>query len=240
MVGIGPGGAADRTRRAEQAIAESQVLVGYRKYLDSIEDISAGKELISSGMKEEVARCRLALTRARDGATVALISSGDAGIYGMAGLAIELAAAEGFAGEVDIEIVPGVTAAAAAAARLGAPLMLDFAVISLSDLLVPWETIRRRIEAVAAADLVLAIYNPRSAQRVRQLEETVEILLRGRAADTPVGVARAVGSLDEQIKVTTLGEVLGEDIDMRTVLIVGNSMSRTIDGWFVTCRGYRL
>ena len=238
MVGIGPGGPADRTHRAEAAIADSQVLVGYSRYLRAIEDLSAGKILISSGMKEEVVRCRLALERAQAGATVALISSGDAGVYGMAGLALELAHAERIA--APIEIVPGVTAASAAAARLGAPLMLDFAVISLSDLMIPWETIRRRVEAIAAADMVLALYNPRSVTRVKQLEETVEILLRQRAAATPVGIARAVGSPDEQIRLSTLGGLLAEDIDMRTVLIIGNSMSQVLDGWLVTCRGYKV
>ena len=203
-----------------------------------MEDLSAGKELISSGMKEEVERCRLALRRAREGKTVALVSSGDAGIYGMAGLAIELAHAEG--GGVAIEIVPGVTAASGAAARLGAPLMLDFAVISLSDLLVPWETIRRRVEAVAAADMVVALYNPRSTKRVRELEETVEILLGHRGPETPVGLCRAVGSPEESVTLTTLGALLAQAVDMRTVVIVGNSMSRVIDGWFVTARGYAI
>ena len=238
MVGIGPGGPADRTRRAETAIANSQVLAGYNKYLEMVQDLSAGKELITSGMKQEVQRCQEAIDKAMAGQTVALLSSGDAGVYGMAGLAIELAHAQG--AKIDIEVIPGVTAANAAAARLGAPLMLDFAVISLSDLLIPWETIRRRVEALAGADMVMAIYNPRSIKRVTQLEETVEILLRSRSADTPVGIARAVGSDEEQIRLSTLGKLLGEDIDMRTVLIVGNSMSRVIDGWFVTCRGYHI
>ena len=236
MVGIGPGGPADRTRRAEEAIAASSVLAGYSKYLQAVEDLSAGKELISSGMKQEVDRCRRALERAREGRVVSLISSGDAGIYGMAGLAIELSHAQGLG--VEIEIIPGVTAANAAAARLGAPLMLDFAVISLSDLLVSWETIRRRVEAVAAADMVLALYNPRSMKRVRELEETVEILLRHRGPQTPVGIARAVGSAEESVALTTLGELLAQPVDMRTVVIVGNSMSRVLDGWFVTARGY--
>jgi precorrin-3B C17-methyltransferase len=238
VVGIGPGGALDRTRRAEQAIAASQVIVGYSRYLELIADISAGKQLVSSGMRQEIQRCRAALEHARAGSTVALVSSGDPGVYGMAGLAIELAAAGG--SDVPVEIVPGVTAASAAAARLGAPLMLDFAVISLSDLLVPWETIRRRVEAVAAADMVLAIYNPRSTRRVRQLEEAVEILLRTRGPQTPVGIARAVGSDDERIEIATLGELLCKDIDMRTVLIVGNSMSSVLNGWLLTGRGYRI
>jgi precorrin-3B C17-methyltransferase len=140
----------------------------------------------------------------------------------------------------DIEIIPGMTAATSAAARLGAPLMLDFAVISLSDLLIPWETIRGRVEALAAADMVVAIYNPRSTKRVKQLDEAIEIFLRHRPGQTPVGVARAVGSDEERIQVTTLGDLPQQEIDMRTVLIIGNSMSRVMDGWLVTCRGYHI
>jgi precorrin-3B C17-methyltransferase len=259
VVGIGPGGPMDRTRRAEAAIARSGVLVGYSRYLEQVRDLRAGKELISSGMRQEVQRCRQAIERARAGKIVALVSSGDAGVYGMAGLAIELAnagAAGGGCGSgraqagkpvlpdrglgFDIEIVPGMTAATSAAARLGAPLMLDFAVISLSDLLIPWETIRGRVEALAAADMVVAIYNPCSTKRVKQLEEAVEILLRHRRPQTPVGIARAVGSDEERVQLTTLGDLLGQEIDMRTVLIIGNSMSRVMDGWLVTCRGYHI
>lgn len=167
---------------------------------------------------------------------MALICSGDAGIYGMAGLAIELAHGQGAV--VAVEIIPGVTAASAAAARFGAPLMLDFAAISLSDLLIPWETIRRRLEALAAADLVVALYNPKSSGRVRQFEEAVEILRRHRPAETPVGVATAVGTDEERLALTDLERVLKEPVDMRTIVIVGNSMSRIVDGWFVTSRGY--
>lgn len=213
-------------------------MAGYAKYLEHVADLTGGKRLISSGMRQEVQRCREALAAAAAGQTVALVSSGDAGIYGMAGLAIQLAHAEGL--DVAVEVVPGVTAASAAAARLGAPLMLDFATISLSDLLVPWETIRRRIEAVAAADMVVAIYNPRSTKRVEQLAEAVAILLRHRGPDTPVGIARAVGGEDESSAITTLGKLLAQHVDMRTVVIVGNSMSRLIDGRFVTARGYEV
>ena len=185
VVGIGPGGRQHRTLRAVEAIAESQIVVGYTPYLEAIADLTGGKELVASGMTHEVERCRQALHRAAAGEVVALISSGDAGIYGMAGLALELAEAEDL--HVPVEIIPGVTAASAAAAALGAPLMLDFAVISLSDLLVSWEVIRRRLEAVAAADLVVALYNPRSEKRVRQLQEAVEILRAARSGQTPVG-----------------------------------------------------
>ena len=163
MVGVGPGGPLDRTRRAEAAIAASGCVVGYTRYMDLVADITAGKELAATGMTREVERCRFALKRAKEGKTVALVSSGDPGVYGMAGLVLELAAAEGTS--IPIEIVPGVTAAQALAARLGAPLMCDYATLSLSDLLVPWETIRGRLEAVAAADLVVALYNPRSQKR---------------------------------------------------------------------------
>lgn len=228
----------DRTRRAEDAIRRSSVVVGYKHYLENIRDLTDGKELLSSGMTQEVDRCRAALQRARDGAVVAFVSSGDAGVYGMAGLALELAASEGFS--LPIEIVPGVSAANAAAARLGAPLMLDYACISLSDLLVPWETIRQRAEAIAAADLVIALYNPKSAKRVRQIAEVAAIVRQYRPGTTPVGVASAVGLEEERIVLTDLDHLLEQDIGMRSIVIVGNRSSKCLNGWFVTPRGYQL
>ncbi len=213
-------------------------MVGYSRYLDLIADLTDGKELISSGMTEEVERCRTALRRAAAGRTVALVSSGDPGIYGMAGLAIEMAAAEGIA--VPIEIVPGVTAASAAAAGLGAPLMLDFAVVSLSDLLVPWETIRGRIQAIAQADFVVAFYNPRSKKRERQLQLAVDIFRTFRPAETPVGIATDAGQDGQTLVVTDLGHVLEEEIGMRSIVIIGNSGTQVIGGRLVTARGYRL
>ena len=221
-----------------EAIGESRVVVGYSAYLESIADLTGGKELISTGMTHEVERCRQAIARAVAGDVVALISSGDPGIYGMAGLALELAHAEKVM--VAIEIIPGVTAASAAAAALGAPLMLDFAMISLSDLLVSWATVRRRLEAVAGADLVVALYNPRSKKRVRQLEEAIEIFRVTRPAGTPVGIATAAGQGDESLVVTDLEHVLQHDVGMRSVVIIGNSATRIIDGWLVTARGYSL
>ena len=234
VVGIGPGGRPHRTFRAVEAIAESRIVVGYTPYLQSIADLTGGKELIASGMTFEVERCRQALARAAAGDVVALISSGDAGIYGMAGLALELA--EGL--HVPIEIIPGVTAASAAAAALGAPLMLDFAVISLSDLLIPWEVIRRRLEAVAGADFVVALYNPRSKSRTGPLDEAVEILRAARPGQTPVGIVTAAGQADQSLVVTDLDHLLEQKVDMRTVVIVGNSRTRQIDRWLVTARGY--
>jgi precorrin-3B C17-methyltransferase len=236
VVGIGPGGPLDRTHRAERAIAQSQVIIGYRRYQEMIRDLTEGKEIISSGMTQETERCLAALERADRGATVSLISSGDPGIYGMAGLALELAARGGKT--IPIEIVAGVTSAAAAAARMGAPLMLDFACISLSDLLVPWSAIHRRLEGVAAADLVAALYNPRSKGRTHQLEDAAVIFRKYRDGSTPVGVGTAVGTLDERVVLSDLDNFLGLEIDMRSVVVIGNSSSKIVEGWFVTPRGY--
>jgi precorrin-3B C17-methyltransferase len=182
------------------------VVAGYAPYLDNIADLLDGKETVSTGMTREEERCRTAIDLAREGRTVSLVSSGDSGVYGMAGLAIEMARKT--APDISIEIVPGISAANAAAAAMGAPLMLDYAVISLSDLLVPWDMIKSRLEAVASADMVTALYNPRSKKRIRHLSEAVEIFLRHRPADTPAGVGTAVGTDDEEIVISTLGEIL--------------------------------
>lgn len=189
-------------------------------------------------MTQEVERSEIALRRAAEGAAVAVVSSGDPGVYGMAGLVIEHAHQLGL--DVPIEIVPGVSACFGAAARLGAPLMLDFACISLSDLLVPWERILGRLDAVARADMAVALYNPRSRRRVRQLEQAAEVFLRYRAASTPVGVATAVGLEEEQVVVTDLGHFLSASIGMRSVVLIGGSSTRVIRGRMVTPRGYRL
>jgi precorrin-3B C17-methyltransferase len=189
-------------------------------------------------MRQESERCRKALELAQSGETVALISSGDSGIYGMAGLALELNSAEYFS--VPMEIIPGLTSAGAAAARMGAPLMLDYATISLSDLLVPWETIRKRLEAVAAADLVTVLYNPRSKKRVKQLEEAVAIFARYRPGTTPVGIGTAVTTDEEQIVLTDLAHLLEKEIGMRSLVIIGNRSSKRVLDWFITPRGYKV
>lgn len=238
VIGIGPGGPDDRTRRAEKAIAASSVVAGYKMYLNLVEDLTDGKELISSGMTREVERCRAALERAAQGNVVSLVSSGDAGIYGMAGLALELNNALKL--NVDIEVIPGVTSATAAAARMGSPLMLDFAVISLSDLLLSWETIRKRIEAVAGADLVVALYNPKSKKRTLHLQETVSILLKQRPGSTPVGIVTDAGRPNEKVVLTSLDKLLEADVNMTSIVIVGNSTSEIIDGKFITPRGYQI
>jgi len=214
------------------------VVVGYKRYLELIADLTQGKELISSGMTQEKQRCLAALQRASQGETVALVSSGDAGMSGRAGLALEMASSEGI--RVPVEIVPGVTSASAAAAKVGAPLMLDFACISLSDLLVPWETIRQRLEAVAQADLVVALYNPKSRRRSDQIEEAATVFRKHRPGTTPVAIGTAVGTEDEQIVLTDLEGFLSFTITMRSVVLIGNRSSKIIDGFFVTPRGYTL
>ena len=228
----------DRTHRAEAAIAASNVVIGYQHYLNHITDLTQGKELLSTGMRQEVDRCRAALDRAMQGDTVAFISSGDAGVYGMAGLAIEMAAAHGM--DVPIEIVPGVSAANSAAAHLGAPLMLDYACVSLSDLLMPWDTIRQRIEALAGADMVVALYNPKSTKRITQIEEVANIFRQHRPGTTPVGIATAVGAADERYVLSDLSRFLDEEITMKSIVIVGNRSSKILNGWFVTPRGYKI
>jgi precorrin-3B C17-methyltransferase len=218
------------------AICASDVIVGYRRYLELIADLIPDKDVISSGMTQERQRCALAVEKARAGHTVALISSGDSGIYGMAGLALELA--DQAAPDLAVEIIPGITSASASAAVMGAPLMLDFAVISLSDLLIPWETIRARLEAVAAADLVVTLYNPRSTKRTWQLTEALDIFRRHRPLSTPVGIGTAVGAPDETVVITDLEHAGEFPVTMRSVVIVGNGSSRIVSGRFVTPRGY--
>lgn len=237
MVGIGPGGAEHRTFKAVDVIRQAEVVVGYGPYIDSLRDLlRPDQDVITSGMRKETQRCQAAIEAARKGATVAMISSGDAGVYGMAGLILELASSEGFDGK--IEIIPGVTAASAAAAALGAPLMLDFAVVSLSDLLVPWETIRRRLELLAEADMVVSLYNPRSKKRVMQLQEAVRIFSQHRPGCTPAGVVTAAGTDDESVVITDLEHLLEKEVGMRSVVIIANSTGKLLDGWLVTPRGY--
>jgi len=244
VVGIGPGGLNHMTFEAHQAIEKADVVVGYKTYLEFIEPLLAGKEVVSSGMMREVERCSEALAIAASGKLVALVSSGDAGIYGMAGLALELAdaAKDGspspFA-NVEIIVVPGVSAVQAAASVLGAPLMHDFAVISLSDLMTPLETIRKRLRAAASADFVVALYNPRSKGRVTQIEEAAAILIAARGTEVPVGIVRNACRAGEERIITTLGEMLSHPIDMFSIVIIGNAATRLCDdGRMVTPRGY--
>jgi adenosylcobyric acid synthase len=223
------------TYEAREAIESADTVVGYQTYLDLIKPLLTGKEVVSSGMTREVERCREALRLAGEGRTVALVSSGDAGVYGMAGLVLELSPSE----NIEVVIVPGVSAVQAAAAVLGAPLMHDFAVISLSDLLTPWELIENRLTAVAAADFVVALYNPRSKGRARHIQRAQELLLASRSPQTPVGIVRNACRDGQEKILSTLAEMPLESIDMFSLVIVGNSATY-VDGQqrMVTPRGY--
>lgn len=235
VVGIGPGSADLMTFEAKEAIKRSEVIVGYKTYIDLIEDLIEGKEVISNGMKQEVERCEEAVRIAKSGRTVAVISSGDAGVYGMAGLILELAE-EG----MEVKVVAGVTASLAAAALLGAPLMHDFCHISLSDLLTPKELIDKRVNLAAEGDFVLCFYNPRSKGRENHLREAFETIRKYRKADTPVGVVRQAGRAEEEFFITNLEEMDFERVDMFSIVIVGNSATFIKEGRMVTPRGYRL
>jgi adenosylcobyric acid synthase len=245
VVGIGPGDLKHMTFEARGVLEAAEVVVGYKTYLDLIQPLLAGKEVVSSGMMKEVARCSEALSIAASGKTVALVSSGDAGVYGMAGLVLELANDRAGAihelslQDVEIIVVPGVSAVQSAAAVLGAPLMHDFAVISLSDLLTPWALIKRRLTAVAAADFVVALYNPRSKGRTIQIETARDLMLAVRSPRTPVGIVRNACRDGEERVVTTLGDMLSHPIDMFSIVIIGNAAT-FVDhaGRMVTPRGY--
>lgn len=240
VVGLGPGDIPHLTSRARQAIQESQTIVGYTAYLKLIPSLTIGKEIVASGMKEELARAAQAMDVARSGRTVSLVSSGDAGIYGMAGLVWELMNQRGWAPgkDIDLEIVPGVTALSAAASLLGAPLAHDFAVISLSDLLIPWDAIACRLESAARADLVVVLYNPRSQQRTRQLADAQRLLLQHRSGATPVGVVTNAYRDGQRIAMTDLAHLLDCDVGMLTTIIVGNSRTFVYRDKMVTPRGY--
>jgi precorrin-3B C17-methyltransferase len=229
IVGLGPGDPALRTRAAERAIREADVVAGYGPYLDQCADLLDGQEVLRGRMGEEEARAREAVARAAAGARVALVSSGDAGVHGMA--ARTLAAASGVA----VEVIPGVTAALAVAARIGAPLADDWATLSLSDRQVPWEVVARRLGALAASGVALALYNPRS--RTRPLERALDVLREHRAPDTPLIVATDVFRPGESIAATTLGAVDPASVTMRSLLLVAGDTARWAGPWLVAERG---
>jgi len=238
VVGLGPGDKEYMTPEASVAIASADVVIGYKYYHQFCEHLlKEGAQVFDTGMKQERQRAELAFSHATQGQTVAMISSGDAGIYGMAPLIWELAAKEGYS-DVEVEVVAGISAFQAAAAKLGAPISHDFCCISLSDLLTPWTVIERRINASAGADFVTAIYNPKSKGRYWQLHTLKEIFLEYRNPATPVGIVKQVGRTDESVTVTSLAEFDPEIADMFTIIIIGNSQSFSHQGYFITPRGY--
>nr|VFJ43083.1 MAG: precorrin-3B C17-methyltransferase [Candidatus Kentron sp. DK] len=240
LVSLGPGAEDHMTHRARRAIEEADVVIGYLTYIKLIANLLEGKEVIRGGMKHELDRCRTACDKARQGKTVALISSGDIGIYGMASPTYEVLLESGWTPESgpEVEVIPGTSALSACAALVGAPLSHDFCAISLSDLLTPWPVIARRLEAAASADFVLALYNPKSLHRTRQIDDARAILLRHRAPETPVAIVRSAYREQQHIDMATLDTMLERDIGMLTTVLVGNSHTYTREGLMITPRGY--
>ncbi len=246
VVGTGPGSIGHITPYAMDAIERADVIVGYGTYLDLIRDLIKDKEVISTGMTGEIERCKKAVELALKGKTVSVISGGDPGIYAMAGLVFEVLNAEFKKSEIrnlkseiiDVEVIPGIPALSACAARLGAPLMHDFAVISLSDRLTPWELIEKRIEAAAKADFVMVLYNPKSKGRIEHISKARKIILKHRMPATPVGIVKGAMRENESITISDLGHMLEHNIDMQTTVIIGNSQTFIWKKWMITPRGY--
>jgi precorrin-3B C17-methyltransferase len=240
LVGIGPGSVDHMTQRARAAIAEADVVIGYVTYIKLVSDLIEGKEIIRKSMTEELDRAVSALAAARSGKKVALISSGDAGVYGMAGPTYEVLFQSGWTPDdpVQVEIIPGASALNSCAALVGAPLTHDFCAISLSDLLTPWPTIARRLDAVAMADFVVALYNPKSGRRTRQIVEAQRLFLRHRRPDTPVVIVKSAYRRRENIVYTTLDHMADADIGMLSTVLIGNSNTTVRHGLMVTPRGY--
>lgn len=232
VIGIGPGGLEHMTLKAKQAIEESNIIVGYNKYIDMIKPLVEDKELFSTGMRGEEARCRKALELSKENNTVALISTGDSGIYGMAGLILQMQEDE------SVEIIPGVTASSAAGSVIGAPLMHDNCNISLSDLMTPYDLIKKRVRNAADADMIISLYNPRSKGRPHYLREAIEIIKEYRELNTPVAVVRHALRDGQEYKLYTLENFDEEVVDMFSIVIVGNSQSFIKGGKFITPRGY--
>jgi precorrin-3B C17-methyltransferase len=238
IVGIGPGSREHMSLQACNAIESADIVVGYTTYIRLLEKSFVLKDSYVTGMRGEIERCRRAVDFAREGKTVAVVSSGDAGIYGMAGILFEILEENGF--EIETEVVPGITSANASAALLGAPLMHDFAVISLSDLLTDPALIRKRLDAAASADFVICLYNPKSATRITGLTEARDIIRRYRDGNTPVGIVHDAMREGEKTVLTDLDTMLEYEADMTTTIIIGNSQTYVAGSKMITPRGYRL
>lgn len=234
VVGLGPGGREHMTLKALEAIKKSQIVVGYNFYIELISDLIDGKEIIKTGMKGEIERCKMAVEKVREGFDTCIVSTGDSGLYGMAGPILEIA--EG----VEVEVVPGISAAFCAASELGAPIMHDFCTISLSDLMTSWDVIEKRLECVAVGDFVITLYNPKSLGRPKHIERAIEIILEHRSPDTPVGLIKNAGRDGNERRITTLSTIDYEFIDMMTVVVIGNSKTFIDNDYIITPRGYNI
>ena len=236
VTGLGPGAEDQMTIRARKVLERCSVIIGYTVYIDLIRDLFPGKVFLTTPMRREADRCRMAFEEAEKGQDVALVCSGDAGIYGMAGLICEIGKEYP---ETEIEIVPGLTAASAGAALLGAPLMHDFAVISLSDLLTPWEKIEKRLRAAAAADFVICLYNPSSKKRADYLNRACRIVLEYRKGNNVCGIAKNIGREGEAVQILTLDQLKDARTDMFSTVFIGNAQTVELNGRMVTPRGYK-
>ena len=236
VVGIGPGDLEMMTFKAKSALEESDVIVGYKTYTNLIMPIIKDKEIVSNGMKQEVQRCEEAIRIAKTGKIVSVVSSGDAGVYGMAGLILELLNGD----DMKVNIIPGVTASTAASAILGAPLMHDDCHISISDLLTPMELIEKRIAMASEGDFVICLYNPRSKGREGHLEKAIEIIKKHRKIDTPLGIVKNAAREKEEKIITTIGEIDYTVVDMTSIVIIGNSSTYVENNNMITPRGYKV
>ena len=236
VIGIGPGAYELMTGKAIRAMEESDVIIGYTVYVDLVKEHFGGKEFMTTPMKKEVERCVLAFEEAQKGKTVSMICSGDAGVYGMAGLMYEVGVNYP---DVELEIISGVTAATGGAAVLGAPLIHDFCLISLSDLLTPWEKIEARLLGASQADFVICLYNPSSKKRHDYLQNACDLMMQYKAPETVCGIVTNIGRDGEEGKVITLQELRDTKADMFTTVFIGNSQTKNINGKMVTPRGYR-
>jgi cobalt-precorrin 5A hydrolase/precorrin-3B C17-methyltransferase len=240
LIGTGPGQLDQITPAAQTAIAQADVVIGYSLYIELIKPLLRPGQIVEAlPITQERQRAERAIDLANWGLTVAVVSSGDCGIYGMAGLVLEQLRSQGWDGKTpSLQVFPGITALQAAASRVGAPLMHDFCAISLSDLLTPWEVIEKRLTAAAQADFVVALYNPKSQTRTHQIATAQAIFLKYRDAETPVAIVHSAYRPDEQITITTLADFLNCPIDMLTIVLIGNQSSRTHADWIITPRGY--
>ena len=238
IVGFGPGSKEDMTFRAAKVIEDVDIVTGYTTYVNILREFFPSKVYKATGMMKERDRCRMAIDDAVDGRSVAMVSSGDSGIYGMAGIIYQLM--EEMDVDVEVEVVPGITAASAASAILGAPLMHDLSIISLSDLMTPIETIMKRVDCAGESDMVVCFYNPKSKGRSHNLSKAADVLLRYRSSDTPVGIVRNAGRADQKETITTLGSLKDADVDMLCTVIIGNSQTYVTGGHMITPRGYSI
>lgn len=235
VVGIGPGEYEQMTMRAANALQSCDVIVGYTVYVDLVKEHFPGKEFLTTPMRKEIERCQLAFDEAEKGKNVAMICSGDAGVYGMAGLMLEIG--KGYP-QISVEVIPGVTAATGGAAVLGAPLIHDFALISLSDLMTPWEKIEKRLLCASEADFVICLYNPSSRKRHDYLQKACDLMMQHKSPETVCGTVQSIGRDGQTMQVMTLKELRDTQVDMFTTVFIGNSQTRNINGRMVTPRGY--